>query len=153
MNQLIEPAVGIVILLVAIGLVEHHRETWLARLDAAKDTNTAEHLFHRGQFRRRVAASSLIALVGALLVADYFVENPLASLSLIAAILLLLPVIFMLAVWDMLSIHKHFHVDREGAAQARRALMDEAERLLAEKQLRDREQSSEQDQQMESHDG
>lgn len=153
MNPLIELAVGAVILLVAIGLVEHHRETWRARRNAAKDSDAAEHLFHRWQFRRRVAASSLIALVGALLVADYFVEYPLASLLLIAAILLLLPVIFMLAVWDMLSIHKHFHTDRKEATQARRALMDEAERLLAEKHLRDREQSSESNEQMESHDG
>jgi len=145
MNPLIELAVGTVILLVAIGLVERHRETWRARLNAVKDCNAVEHLFHRSQFRRRVAASSLIALVGALLVADYFVEYPLASLLLIAAVLLLLPAIFLLAVWDMLSIHKHFHADREGATQARRALMDEAERLLAEKRLRDQQKSSEQD--------
>jgi len=134
-----------VILLVAIGLVEHHRETWRARQDAADDSNAAEHVFHRSQFRRRFVASSLIALVGALLVADYFVEDLFASLLLIAAVLLLLPVIFMLAVWDVLSIHKHFHTDRKEATQARRALMDEAERLLAEKQLREQDQSSQED--------
>ena len=130
-------------MLVAIGLVEHHRETWRSRLNSSNDRDTTKHLFHQAQFRRRVAASSLIALVGALLVADFFVTNLFASLLLISVVLLLLGIIFVLAAWDLLSIRNHFRADPNGANRARRDLLDEAERLLAEKQLRDKQQSSE----------
>ena len=143
------------ILLVAIGLVEHHRERWRGRSNSSGEDQASEQVYYRSQFRRRVAASSLIALVGALLIADSFVANLFAAnlfarLLIIFAVLLLLAVIFMLAVWDMLSIHRHFHTDRAGANRARLALMNEAERILAEKHRRDQQQSTDQEQQNES---
>ena len=130
-------------LLVAVGLVEHHRERWRARSDSSDNQSAAEHTFDCSQFRRRVVASGLIALVGALLIADYFVEFLFASLLIIVTVLLLLGIIFILAACDLLRIRNHFHAHREGAHHARRALLDEAERLLAEKHLRDNQQGPE----------
>lgn len=129
-EQLAEFAVGIVVVLFAIGLIQHHREKFRAGIAAGgAEIAHQEREFLNSRKRRRLIAGSLILLVGALFVADSLIEDVLASVVMIIVVLSLMPVMFVLAVIDFYYSQQHLRPQLQSTSDAKRALIEEADRL------------------------
>jgi uncharacterized membrane protein YesL len=129
---MLEFAIGVVTLLAAIGMIQHHRESMRRHNDMDK-LSDRDQKFYRSQFFRRVVASCMIAGIGTLLIADSYAPELPVSLILITLVCILLLLVFAIAIVDFNSISRHFRKDAARVMDAKQAMHDEAERLLRQK--------------------
>ena len=110
--------------------------------EAAECRNADERRYAYRKFRRRSLIGSMLAIVGALLGAVMYSDEPRSQLIMTIAMLLILVAILFYAGFDMLCVYVHHNHSRT-AGEAKRRMAQEYKRLREQmEQQNDGEQNS-----------
>ena len=123
---MVESAIGFVTLVAGIGAMFWQWQMF--QWETREKSSTESQLFKLRKFRRRTLMSAMIAIVGALIAANSFAEDPRTSAILVSAMLLILLCLLVFAFVDIARVYVYFNHGPE-AGKARKELAMEYKRM------------------------
>ena len=136
-----ETALGFVTLVFGIGAMFWQWQTY--QLESEQKSNRESQQFKLQKFRRRTLMSAMIAIVGALIAANSFAEDPRTCAILVSSMLLILLCLLVFAFVDIVRVYVHYNHGVE-AGKARKELAleykrmrDKADQMAAESEIND----------------
>lgn len=123
---MIESSIGFVTLIAGIGMMFWQWQMFQS--ESEKNSSKEAENFSLRKFRRRTLMSAMIAVIGALMAANSFAEDPRTRAILVSAMLLILLCLLGFAFVDIARVYVYFNHSSE-AGKARRELALEYKRL------------------------
>ena len=132
MNNLLAPAVGGILIVLGATMMLSHLRTWKRRR-GSDDLSHQDLSHYRSQFRRRMQASGMIALLGLLIavgdVLPLLQKNPVLATVYWLGVLILTAWVVLLGLSDALSTRLHARSALRDLQQQQRTLQRELARL------------------------